>query len=1149
MHCTNCGAENRDGVRFCEQCGTELARTCANCGHELSPAAKFCSECGAPVGEQSSRSMPARTQAPAPLPIHYTPSHLAARILAEQAAQQARGQNACERKTITALFADMAGSTALIQDLDPEEAHRLIAPVVELMMEAVHHYEGFVAKSLGDGILALFGAPIAHEDHPQRALYAALRMQRAMRRHSDRIRLERGIPLQIRVGVHTGEVIVRSVRKDDLHTDYDPVGHTIHIASRMEAIATPSSILVSESTFKLTEGYFEFKALGQTQVKGVARALAVYEVASLGALRTRLQVAEQRGLARFVGRQAELEQLRKVFDEAKAGRGHVVGVVGEAGVGKSRLFHEFKSLLRRACLVVETFSVSHGKSFAWLPLVQLLENYFQITGEDDERRRREKVAGRVLTLERSLEEVVPYLLHLLGIGEPNAALVQMDSQIRRERMFEAVTRLLVRESLDNPLALVFEDLQWLDNETQAFLSFLVDGMRNAQILLLLNYRPEFRHDWGDKTWYTQLRLDPLGRADAQALLTALVGDDSGLVPVKQLILDGTEGNPFFIEEVVRTLVEERALLGEPGCYRMERTPTALHIPTTVQGVLASRIDRLPVAEKELLQTLAVIGKEFSASLVQHVVEQPEDELIALFSRLEAGEFIYEQPAFPEVEYAFKHALTQEVAGNSMLTERRGVLHERTAQAIEALFHSRLKDYLNELAHHYSLSGNVPKAVEYLRRAGQQAFQRSANAEAIRQLGMALELLGRLPDTPERSDQELALQLAIGPALMAAKGWAAPEVEATYTRAVALCRQVGKTPYLFTAQLGLRMFYQLRAEYKAAKELDERLLSFAENSHNPSLLIEARYLLGMTLFRQGELGPAHAQLGCLERSASLYDPDQLDGDTFVHGRDPRTVGGSSLGLILWYMGYPDQAVKQAEASLALARSIPNFVSLGQTLVFNAELHQLRHEVQLTKDCAAASMALSAEQGLPVILAWGSILHGWALAQEGNAEDGMARLRQGLADYEATGARLGRSYFLALLAQTYTSAGQCEAGQNALAEAIAVLQKTGERYYEAELNRLRGELLLLPTGGRTMSATDNEAAQTCFHEAIAVARRQGARSLELRAALSLARLWTGQGETRAARQLLAAVHGSFTEGFGTADLQQAKVLLDELARFDT
>ncbi|MCY1296272.1 TOMM system kinase/cyclase fusion protein [compost metagenome] len=370
MHCTNCGFGNSGGANYCERCGARLPSICSSCGQELGPTACFCSACGAPVGKLPRASSTA--------PIQYTPPQLAERIRAEHAAMQARGATAGERKTITVLFADMAGSTALIHDRDPEEAHRLITPVIEMMMEAAHYYEGYVAKSLGDGILALFGAPIAHEDHPQRALYAALRMQEAMRRHSDRLRLEQGISLQIRVGVHTGEVVVRSIRKDDLHTDYDPVGHTIHIASRMETMAAPSSILVSEATHRLTEGYFEFKALGAAHVKGIPKPQEVYELHGLGALRTRLQVAAHRGLARFVGREAELEVLRRALEQSKSGHGQLVAVVGEAGVGKSRLFHEFKARSQRDSLVLETFSVFHGKAFAYLPLIELLRNYFQI---------------------------------------------------------------------------------------------------------------------------------------------------------------------------------------------------------------------------------------------------------------------------------------------------------------------------------------------------------------------------------------------------------------------------------------------------------------------------------------------------------------------------------------------------------------------------------------------------------------------------------------------------------------------------------------------------------------------------------------------------------------------------------------------------
>jgi class 3 adenylate cyclase len=652
MRCPSCGFENAEGLKFCNECGTSLKRRCAQCGFENAPQAKFCGECGTPfTGQSSAPRHPAQIPSPEP-PVRYTPQHLAERIRAEQVAMEARGATEGERKTITALFADIKDSTALIEELDPEEARRLIDPALALMMEAVHRYEGYVAQSLGDGIFALFGAPIAHEDHPQRALYAALLMQAESKRYAERLRRERGINLQLRVGVNTGEVVVRSIRKDDLHTDYVPVGHSTNLAARMESLAAGGAIVVSEHTYRLTEGYFQFHALGAAQVKGVSEPLNIYEVQGVGPLRTKLQVAAKKGFVRFVGRQSEMEQMKRALAAAQAGHGQIVAVMGEPGVGKSRLVYEFKMSSQAGCLVLETFSVSHGKAYPYLPLIELLKNYFHITLQDDERGVREKVTGKVLTLDRNLEDTLPYLLALLSVSDPTSSIQQLDPsstqdpQIRRRRTFEAIKRLLVRESLNQPLIVIFEDLHWLDNETQAFLSFLSESVATARMLLLVNYRPEYRHDWGNRTYYTQLRLDPLGKEEAQELLTALLGDGAALYPLKQFILEKTEGNPFFMEEIVQALREQGVLA--VGVTDRSHLPAALHLPPTVQGVLAARIDRLPTVEKDLLQTLAVIGKEFPLSLLKPVVDRPEEELQLLLAHLQTAEFIYEQPAFPEV---------------------------------------------------------------------------------------------------------------------------------------------------------------------------------------------------------------------------------------------------------------------------------------------------------------------------------------------------------------------------------------------------------------------------------------------------------------------------------------------------------------------
>ena len=703
-------------------------------------------------------------------PLAYTPKHLAEKILTSRAALEG------ERKQVTVLFADIKGSMAMLEDLDPEEARRIIDPALQLMMGAVHRYEGYVAQTMGDGILALFGAPIAHEDHPQRALYAALHMQEASHRYAEQLRQEHGINVQIRVGVNTGEVVVRAIRKDDLHIDYVPVGHTTGLAARMENLATPGAILVTEPTYRRTEGYFDFHALGTARVKGVSEPVPLYEVVGVSALRTRFQVAARRGLAPFVGRQLEFGQMQRALALVQEDQGQIVAIVGEPGVGKSRLVYEFKLSAPRQWLVLETFSVSHSKAFPYLPLIEMLKDYFAITLQDDERTRREKVGGKVLMLDRHLEDTLPSFFALLGITEATASFLQMDAQMRRRRTYDALKRLLVRESLNQPLLLVCEDLHWLDTETQAFLDVLVDSVATARILLLMNYRPEYQHTWGSKTYYTQMRLDPLGRAEAEELLTLLLGAGTDVQPLKSRILEQTEGNPFFIEETVQTLVEQHVLVGERGQYHLAQAPTALQIPPTVQGVLAARIDRLVAEDKELLQTLAVIGYTFSLRLIAYVVEHPEETLYRGLSHLQDAEFLYEQPAFPDPEYIFKHALTHDVAYTSLLIERRKVLHERTAQAIEALYSDRLEEHYGALAHHYSHSGNTVKAVTYLQLAGQQAAQRSAHVEAVAHLTRGIELLTTLPDTPERAQQELLLQTTLVTSLMATKGWAAPEVE-------------------------------------------------------------------------------------------------------------------------------------------------------------------------------------------------------------------------------------------------------------------------------------------------------------------------------------------------------------------------------------
>ena len=713
MKCSACQQDNPPGARFCGECATPLAAVCTECGAANPVGNKFCGQCATSLRVAS----PARFSAPST----YTPKHLAEKILTSQGALQG------ERKTVTVLFADHKGSMERLLDRDPEETRELLDPVLELMMEAVHRYEGTVNQVMGDGIMALFGAPVAHEDHAVRASYAALRMHETVGQYAEELRRVHGADVQIRVGMNSGEVVVRSIGRD-LNMDYSAVGHTTHLAGRMQQLARPGTTLVTEATLTSAEGYIEVKALGPTPIRGLAEPVPVYEVVGAGPVRTRLQASLARGLTRFVGRDAEVDQLRRALEQAGSRRGQIVAVVGEPGVGKSRLFFEFiHSHRTEGWLVLESSSVSYGKATPYLPMIDLLKGYFKIAEQDDMRAVRAKVTGNVLTLDEGLKDNVPPLLWVLDALPKDHEFMELDAAVRRTRTLEAVKRVLLRESRTQPLLLVFEDLHWIDAETQALLDSLVESLPTTSILLAVNYRPEYQQPWGNKSYYQQLRIDALPPDSARALLDTLLGDQPALHPIRRLLIERTEGNPLFLEESVRALVELEVLVGERGAYRLGKDPGAIQIPATVQAILAARIDRLPADDKRLLQVASVIGKDLPWSLLLETAEQAEDDLRSGLARLQAAEFMYEAKLFPDLEYTFKHALTHEVAYGSLLHDRRRALHGQIVAAIERLHADRLSEHGDRLAHHAFRGEMWEKALHYLREMGSSESKPSIDA--------------------------------------------------------------------------------------------------------------------------------------------------------------------------------------------------------------------------------------------------------------------------------------------------------------------------------------------------------------------------------------------------------------------------------------
>jgi predicted ATPase/class 3 adenylate cyclase len=1130
MHCPSCGFENPEGLKFCNECGTPLRMPCAQCGFANQPQAKFCGECGAALLPQAGVSS-APPVAPRPhAPLSYTPTYLAEKILTSKTALEG------ERKQVTVLFADLKGSLELLADRDPEEARAILDPVLERLMEGVHRYEGTVNQVMGDGIMALFGAPLAHEDHAMRACYAAMWMQDAVGRYAEELRRRQGLDVQIRVGLNSGEVVVRSIGSD-LRMDYTAVGQTTHLAARMEQLARPGATLMTAYTLRLAEGYVEVASLGPVPVKGLKNPIEIYELMRARPLRSRLRAVAAHGLTRFVGREVEVEQLRRALERANGGHGQVVAVIGEPGVGKSRLFYEFiHSHRTRGWVVLESFSVSYGKATAYLPVIDLLKTYFQIADRDETRTIRAKVTGHVFTLDETLRDTVPALLTLLEALPEESPFQAIDPSQRRQRTLDALKRLVLRESQVQPLVLVFENLHWIDSETQAFLDSLIESLPTARLLILVNYRPEYQHGWGNKTYYTQLRLDPLPLESAEELLYVLLGDDASLPRLTRLLIDRTAGNPFFLEESVRALVETGVLAGERGAYRQAQPLQTIQVPATVQAVLAARIDRLPPDEKRLLQTAAVIGTDVPLPLLQAVAEVSEAELRPSLTHLQAAEFLYETRLFPELEYTFKHALTYQVAYESLLHERRRDLHTRIMEALEVLTGDRLSEQVERLAHHALRGEAWDKALTYFQQAGDKAAARSAHTEAISHLTTALELLRGLPDTPHRTMQELALQTTLGPVLMATKGFAAPEVADAYARARELCQRVGDTPQLFPALHGLWRFYVNRAEFQTSRELGEQLLTLAQSVRDPALLLEAHRALGQTTFWLGEITSTCAHM---EQGIALYDFQQHRSHTILYGQDPGVVCHSFAAWALWVLGYPDQARQRIDKAMTLAQELTHPFSLVYALTCAAIVHGFLREGQATQKRAEEVMVRAREQGFPFWLTWGIILQGWALAMQGQDAEGIAHMHEGLAAYQATGAEVFRPSYLILLGEVYGDVGQIDEGLRVLAEALMAVEHSGERWWEAELHRLRGKLLL----ARCME--NQSQAEICLRQALEVAHRQQAKSLELRAAVSLSRLWRQQGKRDDAYELLAPIYAWFTEGFDTADLQEAKALLGELS----
>jgi class 3 adenylate cyclase/DNA-binding winged helix-turn-helix (wHTH) protein/tetratricopeptide (TPR) repeat protein len=1055
--CAMCQHLQSRAARFCVVCGAPHVEICRACGQTVAMPATFCPGCGQRLGappatEPSShpavalplaRSVPLPAASRAPAGEHmldagperaslvYTPLALAAKI------RTARITLAGERKQVTVLFADLKDSLELIRDLDPEAAQQLLDPALHAMMDAVHRYEGTVNQVLGDGIMALFGAPIAHEDHAARACYAALAMQAALRDYAEEVHRTHGVAIQSRIGLNSGEVVVRTIY-NDLHMDYSAVGQTTHLAARMEQVAPSDTILLTAATARLVAGLARLKAWGPMPIKGLAAPVEVWELLGASGLRRRLQTARARGLTRFVGRQTELAALHAALAQAGVGHGQVVAVVGEAGVGKSRLVDEFvEEAHTQGWLVLDSAAVSYGQGTPYFPVRDLLRRYCHLEERDDAHTMQAKVTEQVLMLDDALQDTVPALLALLDALPADSPFWKLDPTQRRQHTLTALKRVLLRQSQGQPLLLVCEDLHWLDTETQALLESLSKSLPTARLLLLVNYRPDYRHGWGSMTYYTQVRLDPLPPASADTFLQILVGDDPSLASLIPLLIQRTEGNPFFLEESVRTLVETGALVGEPGVYRMTQAPPTMQIPATVQAVLAARIDRLPPEEKRLLQTAAVMGTEVPLGLLQAVIDLPEGAIRLGLTHLQNAEFLYEASLFPELVYTFKHALTQEVAYGSLLQEQRRTLHARIVEAIEELYANRVVEQVERLAHH-ALRGEVwDKAVPYCRQAGARAYDRAAFREAVAACEQALQALAHLPEDGATRGLTIELRLALASVLQPLGEYG--RRLALLGEAEALARALDDRARLGRVLAEMGRVLRIMGDLDAAIAAGQQALALAAALGERALQGQASHYLGIVYHTIGDFSRA-AELR--RRNVEAADRESGAPSTVL-----RIQSQAWLARTLGQLGAFAEGRRHGEEALRLATlegrgAAPVIVHGCLGLLYLAQ-GDLEHAIRVLEQDLVLCRASDHRTWLRPIVAG----LGYASALQGRLAEGRALLEEAISESISTGALQDRSLWVAQLSEVCRLAGRGEeAGQHAR-QALDLARQHKERGNEA------------------------------------------------------------------------------------------------------
>lgn len=1029
MNCPKCQTENSEPRKFCRECGAKLVLQCTQCGFENVPGDKFCGDCGREVKKPEEVPSVDYTQ-----PQSYTPRFLADKILTSRSSIEG------ERKLVTVLFADVANYTSISEKLDPEEVHQIMDGCFKILMDEIHRCEGTINQFTGDGVMAIFGAPLAHEDHAQRACYGALAIQKALKEYSQKIESKFGFVFKMRIGINSGPVVVGAIG-DDLRMDYTAIGDTTNLAARMESMAGPNSILLSGDTHRLVRDFFEFESLGKVGLKGKEEPQEAYELIGASEVETRIGASVAKGLTRFVGRKNSMAALLSVYDQFLSGSGQVVGIVGEAGVGKSRILLELMDVLPEGEFTyLEGRCFHFGGSMAYLPILDILRSYFEIKEGDPELAVKNKMESRILDLDEGLKNVLSPLDELLSLKVDDEAYLELEPKQKRERAFEAIRDLLIRESQNKPVILTVEDLHWIDKTSEEFLDYLIGWLANAPVMLILLYRPEYTHHWGSKSYYTKIGLNQLGTPSSTELVKAILKDGKVVPELMDLILGRAAGNPLFIEEFTHALMENGSIEKEDRKYVLSSKFSEIRVPDTIQGIIAARMDRLEDNLKRTIQVASVIGRDFAFRILQTIAGMHE-ELKSYLLHLQALELIHEKRLFPELEYIFKHALIQEVAYNSLLVKRRKEIHEEIGKAIEEVYSERLEEFYEMLAHHYSRSDESEKAYHYLKLSGRNAICTHSVVEAFRFYREAINVLNQMPETEAKKGEQIEVRLLLG-VPMHILGFPEDSLQ-ILEEGMRYSESIGDERSLSFLYGKLGSYHAIKGDPLLGQEYAENSFRKAEEIQDIELMAPIACDLCTNYVITGNFLKL---VDVASKVLPMLEKTQRQRDFFGTRYNVYSGLSGHCGAAFAFLGNFDEGKAIFEKGLRFSLEIDAKYASGWIEHCYGALFIFMGDGKNAIEHLEKGIAFLEEAKAFFLLGLSSAYLGYGFYLSGNLKVGREHIEKGLEMHEDAEVMFYRSFQLCLLGIVHLEAGDLKSAQACMEEALKLARDTNEKWSE-------------------------------------------------------------------------------------------------------